>query len=116
MILETKRERRRHRELAEKRPPLGMSKFVDALVETGVEARVAQFVWDEFKPYYFARLTPYPTDRPISEIRIDGDDLSDMMLKFEKDFSRHWRGKWEGPQDPTLIEFASGLMTSTSKN
>ena len=81
----------------------------------GVEAPVAQFVWDEFQPYYFAPLTPYPEDRPVSEIRVDGDDLSEMVTTFEKQFDRKWLGKWVDPDDPTLLEFATALIKSTSE-
>jgi hypothetical protein len=82
-------------------------------MEAGVEQRVAQFVWDEFQPYYFAPLTPYPEDRPVGEMRIDGDDLSDMVTTFEKKFDRKHVGKWVGPDDPTLLEFAVALTNST---
>ena len=85
------------------------------LVEEGVEPRVAEFVWDDFQRYYFAPLTPYPEDRPVGEMRIDGDDLSDMVTAFEKKFDRKWVGKWVGPEDPTLLEFAVALMNSTSE-
>jgi hypothetical protein len=85
------------------------------LVDAGVERRVAQFVWDEFQPYYFAPLTPYPEDRPVGEFRIDSDDLSEMVTTFEKQFGRRWCGKWVGPDDPTLTEFATGLIASTSE-
>jgi hypothetical protein len=47
-------------------------------------------------------------------MRIDSDDLSDMAMKFEKQFGRRWVGKWIGPDDPTLAEFAVGLLASTS--
>jgi len=47
-------------------------------------------------------------------MRIDGDDLSDMVTTFEKRFNRRWTGKWIGPDDPTLIEFAKALIESTS--
>jgi hypothetical protein len=90
--------------------------FTARLVRAGVDGRVAQFVWEEFQPYYFAPLTPYPEDRPISEFTIDPDDLSDMVTAFEKRFDRRWGGKWIGPDDPTLTDFASGLLASTSEN
>jgi hypothetical protein len=97
----TVRERRRHEKLAQTRRPLTRADFIGELVLAGVPGDVAEFVWNEFQPYYFSPLTPYPTDRPIGEIKIDGDDLSDIVQKFEKDFQRPWRGQWIGPNDPT---------------
>ncbi|MFL6725599.1 MAG: hypothetical protein ACJ8FS_03670 [Sphingomicrobium sp.] len=47
-------------------------------------------------------------------MRIDGDDLSDMITTFEKQFDRKWVGKWVGPDDPTLLEFAIALTSSTN--
>ena len=94
---------------------MDLREFASQLVEVGIQEDVASFVWDEFQPYYFAPLTPYPTDRPLGEFRIDGDDLSDMVPKFEKQFGRRWRGKWVGPDDPTLAEFARALVDSTTE-
>jgi hypothetical protein len=113
-LVMTARERRRQERLAETRSPLDGDEFKARLVAAGVDGRVAQFVWDEFQPYYFASLTPYPEDRPISEMRIDSDDLSDIEARFEKQFGRHWLGEWIGSHDPTLVEFAQSLMNSTS--
>ena len=48
-------------------------------------------------------------------MRIDADDLSDIVTRFEKQFGRKWIGKWVGPDDPTLIQFAVGLSASTSE-
>ena len=93
-----------------------MAEFAKRLVEAGVDPRVADFIWDQFKPYYFQSLTPYPDDRPVREFRIDPDDLSDIVTDFEKQFGRQWTGEWIGPDDPTLTEFALGLMDSTSEN
>ena len=90
------------------------TEFKRRLQAAGVEERVAEFVWDEFQPYYFSPLTPYPEDRPFSDMRIDGDDLSDIVTEFEKKFHRHWGGEWVGPEDPTLIEFALALSASTT--
>jgi len=42
--------------------------------------------------------------------------LSDIVASFEKRFDRRWNGKWIGSDDPTLTEFASGLMASTGEN
>jgi hypothetical protein len=80
-----------------------------------VDQGVAQFVWDELQVYYFSPLTPYPEDRLISEIKINSDDLSNIEVKFEKQFARKWLGKWVGPDDPTLTEFALGLIASTTE-
>lgn len=107
-------ERRRQRRLAATRSPIDAREFAERLSAAGVEQPVSQFVWDEFQPYYFAPLTPYPEDRPISELRIDADDLSDIAMKFEKRFGRRSLGKWVGPDDPTLVELALGLVASTS--
>jgi hypothetical protein len=109
-------EKGRQQKLAQTRPPLDSGEFTRRLIESGIQQRVAQFVWDEFQPYYFAPLTPYPDDRPISEFKIDSDDLSDIVASFEKRFDRRWNGKWIGSDDPTLTEFASGLMASTGEN
>jgi len=89
--------------------------FTTQLAKAGVHEEVAKFVWDEFEPYYFKPLTPYPTDRPIGEFKIDGDDLSEIIIKFEKRFDRRWCEKWIGPDDPTLIEFAVALTDSTAE-
>jgi hypothetical protein len=91
-----------------------LADFTKRFADAGVEEAVAKFVWDELQPYYFAPLTPYPEDRPVSEMRIDPDDLSDIVTTFERQFSRKWVGKWVGPDDPTLVEFAVGLLNSTS--
>jgi len=88
--------------------------FTRKLAEAGVQENVARFVWDEFQPYYFKPLTPYPTDRPIGDFKIDGDDLSDMVTRYEKQFNRRWCGKWVGPDDPTLADFAVALTDSTT--
>jgi hypothetical protein len=110
------RERRRQLEVARKRPAIDAVEFRNRLVKAGAVPSVAEFVWDQFQPCYFEPLTPYPDDRPIGEFRIDPDDLSDMVTDFEKKFGRRWRGEWIGPEDPTLTEFARGLMDSTSEN
>ena len=82
-------------------------------MHAGIDAEIARFIWDEMQPYYFSPLTPYPTDRPIGDFQVDPDDLSDMVTVFEKRFDRVWSGKWVGPDDPSLIEFAQGLVAST---
>ena len=87
--------------------------FMQHLQRAGVEDKIASFVWDKMQPYYFAPLTPHPDDRPISTLRVDPDDLSDMVMEFEGQFDRRWIGKWVGPEDPTLIAFATGLLAST---
>ena len=115
VAISTIRERQRQQHLATTRPTLNSSEFVRRFVAAGVDERVSDFIWTEFQPYYFAPLTPYPEDRPISEMRIDGDDLSEMVTKFEKKFDRRWNGKWVGPDDPTLLDFAIALMNSTSE-
>jgi len=114
VTIETLRERGRQRSLADTRVPLDSVEFTERFVAEGIEAPIARFIWEEFQPYYFAPLTPYPEDRPLSGMRIDGDDLSDMVTTFEKRFNRRWTGKWIGPDDPTLIEFAKALIESTS--
>jgi hypothetical protein len=101
--------------LAATRAPIDAAQFVTRLGQAGIEGPIAQFIWDEFQPYDFAPLTPYPEDRPITEMRIDGDDLSDIVVRFEKQFRRRWRGKWIGPKDSTLAEFAKALVDSTSE-
>jgi len=107
------RERSRQKSLATTRDSLTLEEFVARLSGNGVDEAVAKFVWDEMQPYYFAPLTPYPSDRPIGDLRVDGDDLSDLVIAFEKTFDRKWSGKWVGPDDPTLLEFAVGLTNST---
>jgi len=92
---------------------LNDTEFVAALVEAGIEEPVARFVWEKFEPYYFEPLTPYPSDRPVSDFKIDGDDLSDFVMDFEHEFGRRWLGRWAGAEDPTLLEFAAGLTSST---
>jgi hypothetical protein len=116
VIIAVIRDRRCLRRLADTRPPLSDDQFIGQLVANGIEHAVARFVWDEFQPYYYAPLTPYPNDRPISGMRIDPDDLSDIEKRFEKHFKRRWGGKWIGSHDPTLIEFAHGLWDSTAEN
>jgi hypothetical protein len=89
------------------------AQFVEQLQESGVDKRVAEFVWKELQAYYFAPLTPHPGDRAISDLRVDPDDLSDTMSRFEKQFGRRWCGKWVGPDNPTLTEFGLALTAST---
>jgi len=115
VVIENSRERKRQRNLAATRPPLNVDQFTSEFASEGIDEAVAKFVWDEFQPYYFSPLTPNPADRPIGDFRIDGDDLSDMVTKFEKQFGRRWRGKWIGPDDPTLAEFGRALLDSTSE-
>jgi hypothetical protein len=111
--VETLRERRRQQQLARSRAPIDCSEFERRLDLAGIEPHFAQFVWERMQPYYFKPLTPYPEDRPVTGLRIDGDDLSEMVTDFEKQFSRVWCGKWIGPDDPTLTEFARALIDST---
>ena len=107
------RERSRQRALAAKRDTLTREEFVTHLSGNGVDPAIAKFVWIEMQPYYFEPLTPHPSDRPIGGFRVDADDLSDIVIAFEKAFDRKWSGEWVGPDDPTLLEFAVGLTNST---
>jgi hypothetical protein len=109
----TIRDRQRQQALAKTRPPINSDEFARRLTTVGVDARIAEFAWSEFQPYYCAPLTPYPEDRPVSEMRIDPDDLSEMVTTFEKQFAREWVGNWNGLDDPTLAEFAVALISST---
>lgn len=86
------------------------------LIDDGIDPDVAGFVWDEVQYFYFDPLTPYPSDKPLSELKVDGDDLSDLAMKFEKKFNRKWKGHWIGPDDPRLSELALGLIASTDNN
>ena len=61
------------------------------MVADGVGDELAAFLWEEFQPYYFAPLTPYPTDRIYGDMHIDSDDISDIALRFEKRFEL-WLG------------------------
>jgi hypothetical protein len=46
-------------------------------------------------------------------MKIDPDELSDIVTDFEKHFGRRWRGKWIGPKAPTFAVFAKALADST---
>ena len=81
------------------------------MVADGVGEELAAFLWEEFQPYYFAPLTPYPTDRIYGDMHIDSDDISDIALRFEKRFEL-WLGEVTivCPADPTISEFGSALQ------
>lgn len=84
--------------------------FVREMVAGGVTEASAGWIWDQFQPYYFKPLTPYPGDRIYGDLKIDGDDISEMALVYEKTF-----GGWFGDNpidcspDPTLMELALAL-------
>ena len=105
-------ERRRHRRIAQRRAAVSKSEFQDRLQLAGVSSEVAEFVWSEVQPYYFKPLTPDPSDRWESTMRIDPQDLRDISERF-------WRKQdWEDPtldnparlpRDPSLLEYALWL-------
>jgi hypothetical protein len=87
--------------------------FIERLSSAGIPCDVADFVRSEVQPYLFKPLLPDPEDRLISEFKVDGDDLSDIVQRFEVRFGCKWIGYWTGPEDPTLREFAQSLLQST---
>lgn len=99
--------------MATERPSISKDSFIGQMSDAGIDGSVADFVWEQMQPYYFAPLTPYPNDRPIGDMRVDPEDLSDIVLEFEGQFGRQWIGEWVGPEDPTLNELAFGLLAST---
>ncbi len=109
-IVWNRRERRRQRALAVTRLPLTEAEFSARLLGYGVATDLAAFIWEELQPYYFAPLTPHPSDRIYGDMKIDPDDISDIAVRYEKRF-----GVWLGevtlacPADPTIGEFAAAL-------
>ncbi|WP_395622292.1 hypothetical protein [Sphingomonas daechungensis] len=99
--------------MASTRLSISREQFVDQISSDAVPLTVVSFVWDQIEPYYFAPLTPHPEDHLVSDMRIDSDDLSDIVMEFEHQFDRRWLGSWVGPEDPPLAEFAVGLLNST---
>jgi hypothetical protein len=105
-------DRRTIRRWAKSRPPTTWDELKAELLRTGVSTQTANFVSEEFAPYYRYGLTPYPEDQVFSTLRIDPGDVEDTV-------ERYWtlRG-WDLPSpvepklvpaDPTLLEFAIWL-------
>ena len=111
VVIANMRERRRQRELAATRSPLTDVEFVGLLADSGIEELLATFLWDELKPYYFAPLSPHPSDRIYGGMKIDPDDISDIALRYERHF-----GVWLGEvpidcvADPTIAELGLALQ------
>ena len=99
--------------VAGSRPALTKAEFIARLSAADIPPEVAGFLWDQVECYYFKPLQPDPEDRLIGDFRIDGDDLSDIAVRYEQGFLRKLRGEWQGPADPTLTEFAQSLISST---
>jgi hypothetical protein len=105
-------DRRRFRRLARGRSVTTWEEFEHELMEAGVSGSTACFIVDQLKSYYIGGLTPYPTDRVYSTLRIDPGDIEDVIEDY-------WRFRaWElpplsdpqlCPDDPSLVEFALWL-------
>ncbi|MBR0553828.1 hypothetical protein [Stakelama marina] len=110
----TLRERRRQQFLAMKRKPLSEHDFCALMVCKDVRPAVASFLWNAFLPYYFRPLTPYPDDRVYGDMKIDPDDVSDIAVRYEKDFGVELAGNpFECRADPTLAELGIALQRAS---
>ncbi len=96
--------------MASDRDSLNADSFVEAMGALGVSAPTATYLWDKLEPYYIRPLTPYPSDRIFADMRIDPDDISDIVVDYEKAM-----GGWLGenydsfPSDPTIAELGVTL-------
>lgn len=108
------RDRRFQAKLALTRAPIDKGEFVRLCTAQGADRMACEFLWDNLNPYYRSPLTPYPEDRLISQFGTDQEDLSDMVEDFAKFAGRTNDQEWRGKDDPTLVEFAKGMIASTS--
>jgi len=82
--------------------------------ENGVSRELADFLWAKLQPYYFKALTPHPSDRIDSHLRIDPDDISEIAVDYEKKFEvRFNKNPIDCPSDPTIAEFALALQRAS---
>jgi hypothetical protein len=104
-------ERRRQRRLASSRIPLNRDEFLVRLTGDNVDIRTAEFLWDELSYYYFNPLRPDPSDRLRSTLRIDPDDVCDLVEKY-------WKNRVslkdpvdvvQIPEDPSITELGEFL-------
>jgi hypothetical protein len=110
MFLLTLREWRRQITLARTRLPLDETAFCGQMGRDGVPNPLAHFIWREMQPYYFRPLTPSPSDRIYGDLRIDPDDISDITMRYEKEFSvKLIANPIECPSDPTLAQWMLAL-------
>lgn len=106
----TLRERRRQIALAGTRSALDETKFCSRMEDAGAPSALALFIWREIQPYYFRPLTPWPSDRIYGDLRIDPGDISDIMMRYEKEFSVELpKHLFDCPPDPTLEQWALAL-------
>ncbi|MGN6271257.1 MAG: hypothetical protein ACTHM0_15340 [Sphingomonas sp.] len=110
MVVLTLRERRRQIAIARTRPALDEGAFCSRMEDMGVSNALAQFVWREIQPYYFRPLTPWPSDRIYGDLRIDPDDISDITVRYEEEFSvQLMENPIDCPPDPTLAQWMVAL-------
>lgn len=110
MVVLTLREWRRQIALAGTRSALDETTFCGRMEDAGVPSALALFIWREIQPYYFRPLTPWPSDRIYGDLRIDPGDISDIMQRYEKEFSVELtRSLSDCPPDPTLAQWALAL-------
>jgi hypothetical protein len=86
--------------------------FISKMAAEGARSETAKFVRDEAIPYYFAPLTPDPSDRWESTLRADPWDLEDITAKFWE--QQGWaepptKDPVTVPSDPTLLQYALWL-------
>ena len=75
-------DRRTVRRWAKSRPATTWDQLKAELLKAGVSTRTADFVCNEFAPYYRYGLTPYPEDQLFSTLRIDPSDVEDTVEKY----------------------------------
>ena len=97
--------------------PISRDEFVDEMQRSGVPRAVADFLWEQFSPYYIKPAIPHPSDRINSDLRIDPDDLTWIAVDYGKKFGRHFiKNPIEGPADPSICDFALSLDRGSLAN
>ena len=74
--------RPRQMRLARTRRPIDAAEFERLMVSAGVSATTARFLWKESRAFYFAPLTPMPTDRLESLIIVDRTEIEGLVSHF----------------------------------
>lgn len=74
--------RPRQLRLSRRRRSIDAAEFERLMAAGGVSGTTARFLWTELRAFYFAPLTPMPSDRPESLIFVDRTEIEGLVTRF----------------------------------